>query len=146
MRDAVGQLMKQVADERQENKAEVIAARERAARQARMRWLQAVVVAFALVISVLFAIPLWRQPFAPPTGAKAERDARRFVVFASQLVEQRIRLTGHAPQHFDQVGVPLPGIAYQRLDSLAYVISTTVEGKTLSFRRGDDPVRFVGGP
>jgi hypothetical protein len=146
MADAVGQLMKQVADKRRESKAEVIAARERVARQARMRWLQAAVLAITLVISLMFAIPRWRQPFAAPTGASAERAARRAVVFATQLVEQRIRTTGRAPQKFDEIGVPLPGIYYQRLDSLAYVVSITVEGKTLQFRRGDDPERFVGGP
>ena len=146
MRDAVDQLMKQVAEQKQENKAEVIAARERKARQGRMRWLQAVVLAIALVISLMFAIPIWQAPFKAPTGARAERDARRALVFASRLVEQRIRATGRAPQNFDQLGVPLPGITYQRLDSLNYVISTTVEGKTVAFRRGDDPVRFEGGP
>jgi len=146
MRDAVDQLMKQVAEQKQENKAEVVAAREKKARQQKMRWLQAVVLMIALIISLVFAIPLWRQPFAVPSGVKAERDARRAVVFAAQLVEQRIRSSGRAPQTFDQLGVPLPGISYQRLDSLAYVVSTTVEGRTVSFRRGDDPVRFVGGP
>lgn len=146
MRDAVDQLMRQVADQKQESKAEVMAARARAVRQSRMRWLQAAVLAIALVISVMFAVPLWRAPFKAPTGAQAEHDARRAVVFAAQLVEQRIRATGSAPQHFDQLGVPLPGISYQRLDSLAYVLSTTIEGKTLSFRRGDDPARFVGMP
>lgn len=146
MRDAVDQLMQQVADQQQETKAEVVAARARHDRRARMRWLQAALLAVALVISGMFAIPRWRQPFPPPTGAVAERDARRAIVFAAQLVEQRIRVTRRAPQTFDQVGVPLPGIAYQRLDSLGYLLTTTVEGKTLSFRRGDDPVRFVSGP
>ena len=146
MRDAVGQLMQQVADKQHESKAEVIAARERDARRAKMRWLQVAVLAIVLVISLMFAIPRWRQPFAAPTGARAERDARRAVVFAAQLVEQQIRATGRAPRNFDQVGVPLAGIFYQRIDSLAYVVSITVGGKTLSFRRGDDPVRFVGAP
>ena len=98
MRDAVDQLMKQVADQRQETKAEVVAARERRARQNRMRWLQAAVLALVLVMSVMFAIPLWQRPFAAPTGARAERDGRRAVVFAVQLIEQRIRGTGSAPQ------------------------------------------------
>jgi len=146
MKDAVNQLMKQVADDREENRAEVVAARERAARRDKMRWLQAVVLVIALAISLIFAIPMWRQPFPEPAGARAEHDARRTVVFAAQLVEQRIRSSGRAPQNFDQLGVPLPGITYRRLDSLAYVISTTVEGRTLSFRRGDDPARFVGAP
>lgn len=146
MRDAVDQLMKQVADKKQENKAEVVAARERKARTGRLRWLQAGVLAVGLVISVMFAIPLWRQPFKPPAGPEAERDARHGIVFAARLIEQRIRATGKAPQNFDQVGVPLPGINYMRLDSLNYVISSTVGTRTITFRRGDDLARFAVTP
>jgi len=146
MRDAVEQLLKQQAEKRQESRAEVIAARERAARRARLRWLQAVVLAIVLVISFLFAVPKWQHPFAGPTGARAERDARRAVLFAARLADQRIRATGRAPLSLDELGVSLPGISYQRLDSLTWVISVTVEGQPLSFRRGDDPVRFAGTP
>jgi hypothetical protein len=144
MRDAVNQVMKQVNDQKQENRAEVVAAREHKASQSRMRWLQAIVLATVLVISLVFAIPRWRQPFAAPSGAEAEHDARHAVVFAAQLVEQHIHATGRAPQSLEQLGIPLPGIRYQRLDSLGYVVSATVEDRTLSFRRGDDQARFAG--
>jgi len=146
MRDAVSQVMKQVNDQQQENRAEVVAARERKAHRGRMRWLQAVLLGVALVISLLFAIPRWQRPFAAPSGTLAEQDTRRAVVFAAQLVEQRIGATGRAPQSLEQLGIPLAGIHYQRLDSLGYVVSATVEGRTLSFRRGDDLVRFAGTP
>jgi len=146
IRDVVGQLLKQQADKQQASRAEVAAARERAARQARRRGLQVVLLAIVLVISLLYAIPRWERPFARPTGARAERDARRAVLFAARLVDGRIRATGRAPLSFDEIGVTLPGISYHRLDSLSWVISVTVEGRTLSFQRGDDPVRFGGAP
>lgn len=145
MRDAVSALMQQVAEQKEESRAEVVAGRERKARTKTIRIAQAALAGLALVVSLLLVIPRWQRPFAAPTGAEAEVSARRGIVFAAQLVEQHIRRNRQLPMSLSDLGVSLPGISYQRIDS-SYVISTIVEGKTFALRRGDDLARFLAGP
>lgn len=145
MKDALQQMMQQRAEEKASNRADVVAAKQKHKRRNRVRYIQAALVLVVLVVTVVLTLPAWRQPFNVPTGPAAERHAREAVVFAASLVDAYERRTGRLPGNTSQLGVNLPGIIYMTSGESSYVISVRVEGKDLTFRKGDDKARFLAG-
>lgn len=144
MRDAVANVMQKVSEDKKAIKAGVQAEHQQKLRRGRRAWLLLFLAALGLGISLAYGLPRWRQPFKPPTGAAAERDARRAIMFAQSLVERFRQGNGRVPASLAEAGVALPGIAY-RVTPDGYEISATVAARTIVFRSGDDPVRFRGG-
>ncbi len=144
MKDAVQQLLQQKAEEQATTRADVAITKERSQRRARTRYLQAFALLVLLVIAVVFAIPQWRHPFAPPGGAQAEHDARQALVFAANLVDNYEHQTGRLPGNFSQLGVSLPGIAYLRTAD-SWVLSIRANGRDFAIQKGDDKAAFLAG-
>lgn len=142
MRDAVQQIVKNVADDKALSRANVKKAKARiAARRRRQVW-QLLGVAAVLAASIVWAMPRWQRPFDPPTGAVAERDARRAIVFAARLVVEYEGANGAPPATLADLGVALPGIEYRRFDA-AWTLTVRVDGRAITFQDGDDPGTFL---
>lgn len=143
MKDAVQELMQNVAEEKAQTKAEIEAAKAKKERIRKRRIGYAVLLTIVLVISIVVMYPRWRQPYAPPTGAAAELNARRTLVFAADLVESFARRNGgRLPGSFAETGIPLPGIDYHPTPG-GFALSSVVDGRTITFNRGDNPNSFV---
>lgn len=142
MKDAVHELMSQVAEKKAQTQADVVEEKQRGTRRQRTRYVQAAVLFVVLVASIVFMLPRWRQPFEPPSGAAAEHDARQAVVFASTLVDRYEARSGRLPGSFNQVGVAIPGLTYTVTGS-SYVLSMNVEGRDIVFHKGDDIAHFL---
>lgn len=145
MKDAVQQLLQQKADEKAANRADDAAKKIRDKRKQRTRLMQAGVLLVILLASIAFAIPRWREPFRAPEGDSAERDMRKALVFASNLVDAYETRTGRLPGSFNQVGVSLPGVSYMRTGD-SYLLSARVNGVNLAIRKGDNKEEFLNSP
>ncbi|HEY2805783.1 MAG TPA: hypothetical protein VGI92_07995, partial [Gemmatimonadales bacterium] len=75
-------------------------------------------------------------------GEDAELDARKALVFAGSLLNQYQAKNGQLPNTIVQLGVPLPGVTYQRSGD-SYAVTITVEGHAITYHREDDPRHFV---
>lgn len=144
MKDAVQELLQQKAEEKAATRADTVAKKARDKRKQRMRLVQAGVLFVILLASIAFALPRWRAPFSAPAGDAAERDMRKALVFASNLVDAYESRSGRLPGSFSQVGVNLPGISYMRTGD-SYLLSARVNGHNLAIRKGDDKQAFVEG-
>lgn len=145
MRDAVARVMQHVADQKKALSAEAEADRARVRRRQQRGWLLVCLAVVGLAMSITVSLPRWRQPFQPPTGAAAERDARRAVVLAVSLVERYHTETGSLPSTLAQTGATLPGVAY-RITRQGYEVSVTIEGRAIVFQSGDDPASLAPAP
>lgn len=146
MQDAVAKVMQKVADDKAKVSAQARAERLRRERRKRLLSLLLIPAAVAFGISLWVAIPRWRHPFQPPTGAAAERDARQAIAFAARLVEHYRAVNGRPPTSLPEAGAALPGIRY-RLVGTSYELSVTVDGRELVFLGGSDLNSFQrGGP
>ena len=145
MRDAVQDLVQQVKDQKQKTVAEKRHEEQKAKQKQRRRLLETGVLVVALIASILWAIPKWNAPFSTPTGAEARKDARKALVFASRLLDQYQLRAGRFPGTFAQVGVSLPGLVYTPMGD-TYTLRLDVDGQAITFRHGDDPVRFLSSP
>jgi hypothetical protein len=142
MKNALQQLVQQTAESKAQTQADVAQQAQRGHRQERTRYTQAAVLLIVLVVSLVLAIPHWGHPFAPPVGEVADQHARRALLFASSLVDAYQKRTGALPGTLSQVGVALPGIDYEHIGD-TYSLATSVEGRTISLNRGDDPTQFL---
>ena len=141
MREAIVDVMHDVAEKKQALKEESQHDLLRRRQKEQRRWLWLFLAAVALAISITLNLPRWRHPFLPPTGAAAERDARRAVLLAEGLVERYRVATGVLPLTLSETGVNLPGVVYRQSQG-GYELSVTVEGQPIVFHSGDDPARF----
>ncbi|MEK6769073.1 MAG: hypothetical protein AABY85_08820 [Gemmatimonadota bacterium] len=141
MRDAVANVMQDVAEKKHALKEETQVEQERRRRRQQRSWLLATLAGLALVISFAMNLPRWQHPFQPPAGAAAERDARRAILFAAALVDRYTAATGNPPTTLAQAGATLPGVVYRPMSG-GYELSVMVEGKPIVFHGGDDPDRF----
>jgi len=144
MRDAVANVMQKVAEDKKAIQADVQAEHERKLRRGRRSGLLLFFAALGFGISLAYGLPRWSHPFKPPTGAAAEHDARRAILFAESLVERFHQEHGRVPASLEEAGVALPGIGY-RLTVNGYEISARVEGRTIAYLSGDDLARFRAG-
>jgi len=142
MKDAVQELMSQVAEKKAQTRADVVEEKQRQTRRQRTRYFQAAALLVLLIVSLVFMLPRWRQPFQPPSGAEAERDARKAIIFASTLVDRYEARSGRLPGSFNQVGVTIPGLVYTVVGS-SYILSMQVDGHEIVFHKGDDAARFL---
>ena len=144
MKDAVANVMHQVAEQKAATKADAQAERERALRRGRRAWPLFILAAFGFAVALAYGVPRWRHPFKPPTGAAAERDARSGILFAESQVARYLAENGRPPASLQETGVQLTGIVY-RVTPRGYELSTTVEGRTIVFASGEDRARFRAG-
>ena len=144
MRDAVQALVQKVADDKAQTRADKVREVERKRHKQRNRYLQAALLLVLLILSSMYGLRRWRQPFTAPTGADAERDARKTLVFAATLLDRYQSRTGQAPGSLALIGVALPGVIYQPMRG-TWVLSMRVEGRSIDFHKGDDPARFLSG-
>jgi hypothetical protein len=146
MQDAVAKVMQKVADDKAKASAQARAERLKRERRKRLLSLLLIPAVVAFGISLWIAIPRWRHPFRPPTGAAAERDARQAIAFAALLVERYRAVNGRPPPSLREAGATLPGVGYRVIDA-GYELSVTVDGRPLVFLSGNDPDAFRrGGP
>lgn len=144
MKDAVANVMSEVAEKQAAQKADLNAARARALRRARRAWPLLILVAAAFLISFIYFVPRWNHPFKPPVGAAAMRDARQAILFADGHVILFLTANGRAPASLAETGVNLPGITY-RVTPRGYELSAVVEGRRIVFTSGEDRERFLAG-
>jgi hypothetical protein len=142
MKDAVQELVAQVKEQKEQNRADVVAEKEKSKRKRRMRLVQVAALAVLMIASVIYAVPRWNQPFTAPAGEPARDDARKTLVFAARLLDQYQLRGGRLPGTFSQVGVNLPTLVYTRTGD-TYSVSITVDGEAITYHKGDDPVRFL---
>jgi hypothetical protein len=142
IKSALDELMQQKKEEQKLSKADVAARKQRDRQKSRRRYMQAALLFVILAASTALAIPRWNQPFRPPEGERAEQDVRKAMVFAASLVDTYERRSGRLPGNFSQVGVALPGISYMRTGE-SWLLTASVNGHNLAFRKGDDTEAFL---
>ena len=143
MRNAVVDVMQDVAEKKQAMKQETKQELERRRKREQRRWLWVALAAIALIISVAVNLPRWQHPFQSPTGAAAESDARHAILLAVNLVERYRATTGQLPGTLAETGISLPGVVY-RPSQGGYEISVMVGGIPVVFHSGDDQASFRG--
>ncbi len=135
MREAVHDVLAQVKEQQHAASAEAVEQRRRAERRGRLKLLWLAGAAGFLFAALAYALPRARAPFAPPSGALAERHAQASLDLAARLVEQYRRDHDRLPDSLVETGVRLPGVTFRR-DGAAYELSVTVEGRVQSHRAG----------
>jgi hypothetical protein len=144
MRDAVDKVMQQVAEKKQQTRAEIEAERGKAAQKGRRRFAYLGLLALVFAVSLYFGVERWNHPFPPPTGAAAATGARRAIALAAGLVDRFVKANGRPPATLNEVGFAIPGLRYQRVGS-QYILSMDIEGRPITFQSGDDLNRFKSG-
>jgi hypothetical protein len=133
------------AAERKAAKTQTAAAKARSARKPLRLRLVAGLLAVVLAVALVASIPLWRHPFAEPSGAQADRNARQALVFAAGLVDRWTATHGKPPEQLTDVGVKIPGMTLVRTDD-GWSLTLPSNGRPITFHRGDDPTAFLNIP
>jgi hypothetical protein len=131
MRDALQQVMQNVADKRDEARADELKEVERRQRKRRSAILLLVLLGVAFGVSLAVSLPRWNNPYAPPTGEAAERDAQRALLLAAAIVDRFRNANRRLPDSLAETGVALPGVAY-RLTPSGYELSVTADGRRIA--------------